>query len=385
MLRFITSFLLTLILFQVHAQTENVGVATYFDGLGTPYGGCGVPQEKLETQDFVALNVFNTPGNGTQYTRPVPDDNIDVMGEFQNGYNCGRWMKVTIMENCKGTNDGALGQQFCRGASSAWISDKFVGAELNMIVADACGDANGWCRDSPYHLDIMKPSLSKFNKNGVLTTDMVPANWNNRKVKWEYIEAPNYTGDIKIHFMKDAQMYYSPILITNLKNGIHGIEQKIGSNWVAIERFADMGQAFILKDNKSPMRIRVIDVNDEYVNKAREYVFSLPASCNPKCVPATTQVTYQVFDVVTSLDNEKLNPNSLWVQSANRESAVFWSGLHLSDNVVKVQDVTGKELKSFSLSGENGTIDIGLLPQGIFTVLLYEKGFLAITKRLIVN
>ena len=44
-----------------------VGNSTYFDGLGSPYGGCGLPQANLDSQDFVALNVYNTPGDYTFY------------------------------------------------------------------------------------------------------------------------------------------------------------------------------------------------------------------------------------------------------------------------------------------------------------------------------
>ncbi len=48
------------------------GNATHFDGLGSPYGGCGLPQANLDSQDFIALNVFNTPGNYGGFPRPVP-------------------------------------------------------------------------------------------------------------------------------------------------------------------------------------------------------------------------------------------------------------------------------------------------------------------------
>ena len=36
------------------------GNSTWFSSLGQPYGGCGVPQANLDTQNFVALNVQNT-------------------------------------------------------------------------------------------------------------------------------------------------------------------------------------------------------------------------------------------------------------------------------------------------------------------------------------
>lgn len=384
-MKYLAAIFILLFAHIVKSQVVNTGVATYFDGLGAPYGGCGVPQDKLETQNFVALNVFDTPGSGTQYPRPVSDNNAGVIGAFENGNNCGRWLKVTILENCNGTNDGALGQQFCRGTGSAWVTDKFVGAELNMIVADACGDANGWCRDSPYHLDLMKTSLTKFSKNGTPTTDMYPTSWNNRKVKWEYIPAPNYTGDIKIHFMKDAQKYYSPILITNLKNGIHGIEQKVGSSWIAAKRFSDMGQAFILSDNNSPFRIRIIDAEDQYVNQGSEYVFSFPISCNPNCTPPTTEVPYQVFNVISGLDAELLTSPSFWLQNLNGETTLSWSGINTGINTIKVFDMMGKEQKTWQISSQSGSMPIEHLSQGIFNVSLYTHGNITNTKRFIVD
>jgi hypothetical protein len=35
------------------------GNATWFSGLGSPYGGCGLPQANLDSQNFLALNVQN--------------------------------------------------------------------------------------------------------------------------------------------------------------------------------------------------------------------------------------------------------------------------------------------------------------------------------------
>src|SRR4030095_11939555 len=43
--------------------TPVTGNTTYFDGLGQPYGGCGLPQSVLETQNFVGLNVFDPPNH----------------------------------------------------------------------------------------------------------------------------------------------------------------------------------------------------------------------------------------------------------------------------------------------------------------------------------
>ena len=58
----------------VPADPPAAGVvanATHFDGLGSPYGGCGLPQAELESPDFVALNVYNTPGDYTFFCGPL--------------------------------------------------------------------------------------------------------------------------------------------------------------------------------------------------------------------------------------------------------------------------------------------------------------------------
>src|SRR5690349_20767872 len=90
------------------------GNATYFDALGAPYGGCGLPQAQLDTQNFVALNVYNTPGDYAFYPRPIPASMADKIGLWDNGRNCGRWVQVSIGDYCTGVNDGAPGQSFCR-------------------------------------------------------------------------------------------------------------------------------------------------------------------------------------------------------------------------------------------------------------------------------
>lgn len=288
---FIT-IIFTLIISGLHAQYTGMG--TYFEGLGVPYGGCGVPQNVLETQYFVALNVYNTPGDATEYPIPVTDQNIT--GEFNNGKNCGRWIKVTIGADCNGTNDGALGQEFCRGANAQWVEDWYTGAELYMIVADACPDGNAWCRDSRYHLDLSEASVNQFKKDGQPVGDLIPDNWNNRELHWEYVSAPNYSGDIQIHFMQNAQIWWPAILITHLANGIHSVEQLVNGNWIPTERNETMGQSFILEGGSTEFTIRVYDVNDELINNGREYTFSLPSSCGGACPSPTTEISYTTFD-----------------------------------------------------------------------------------------
>lgn len=305
----------------LYAQVYT-GVATYFDGLGTPYGGCGVPQNILETQYFVALNVFNTPGVSTDYTRPITPSTSPIIGEFNNGLNCGRWVKVKVGPNCiGGINDGAIGQSFCRNGGN-WVDDQYSDSELYMIVADACGDGNGWCRDSPYHLDLSKQSLYNFEKNGTPSTNMFPLSWNNRQISWEYVTAPNYSGDINIWFLQAAQTYWPAIMINHLENGIHAVEQKIGNTWVNVQRNSDMGQAFILQ-GQGPFIIRVYDSNNQLINGGREYIFSLPPTCNPSCTPTVTPVTYSINNPlpVSLLQFEIKDKTLSWI--TNSSQALF--------------------------------------------------------------
>ncbi len=49
---------------------------------------------------------------------------------------------------------------------------------------------------------------------------------------WEYVPSPDYSGDINIYFTVNSHKYYPGIMINNLPNGIHGIEQKVGNSWV---------------------------------------------------------------------------------------------------------------------------------------------------------
>ena len=269
------------------------GNATWFTSLGSPYGGCGMPQDALETQNFVALNVYNTPGDYTFYPRPLTGSDLSKMGLFANGQNCGRWVQVTIGDYCTGINDGATNQPFCRNGS--WVADKYNGATLNMLVADSCGDGNAWCRDDPYHLDLAKASLNTFVLNGSPVGDMDPDHWGNRHINWQFIPAPNYSGDIQIGFLQGAQTWWSAISVSKLANGIHGVEYFSGGTWTAATMDSDMGQAYIIKplvDGGTDYQIRVRDVTDTLINGGRVYSFSLPASCGTQCSAPRTLATY---------------------------------------------------------------------------------------------
>jgi hypothetical protein len=283
------------------AQPSEVhtGNSTYFYNLGSPYGGCGLPQEELDTQNFVAVNVENSPGDYTTFhTRPISDQYASIRGFFDNGRNCGRWVRVIIGDYCNGDNDGAMNQPFCRNGPG-WTSDAYNGAALDMIVADSCYDGNAWCRDDPNHLDLAHGSLNLFVKDGQPVGDMFPDHYNNRQISWYFIEAPNYTGDIRIGFILSAQIWWPAIVIAHLQNGIHGVDYFDGTNWVKAQMNGDLGQGYIINatsiSNGVPgrdYRIRVYDVNDQLVNDGRIYNFSFPESCGTNCSPVFTEVVY---------------------------------------------------------------------------------------------
>lgn len=194
----------------------NSAMATHFDGCGSPYCGCGIPQSILPTPNFLALNVQKTPYDYSTYLpRPIQDST--KLGPFNNGKNCGRWIKVTLGKFCTGTNSGLPGKPFCEGGQ--WVDDSFTGATQNYIVADSCQDGNRWCRDDIFHTDLSTASLKTFEHNGQKVD--VSNKWNNREVSWDFINGP--TLPIKLYFGQKAQQYYPVIIVTGFSNGLSGV------------------------------------------------------------------------------------------------------------------------------------------------------------------
>jgi hypothetical protein len=295
---------LTLLMAQLPASAIDVsgtpspvtGNATWFTGLGQPYGGCGLPQANLDSQNFLALNVQNSPGVYTNLPRPIPTVDASEIGMFDNGLNCGRWVQVTIGNYCTGTNDGAPNQPFCRNGS--WVADQFNGATLNMIVGDSCDDGNAWCKDDPYHIDLAQASLNLFQLNGQPIGDMYPNAWNNRQVSWQFIAAPNYAGDIKIGAIQGAQTYWPAIAISHLPNGIHGVRYLANGAWVSAPMDSDQGDDYIIGPTTgtgtagTQYEIQVTDASGSLVNNGEIYSFGLPAGCTNGCPAAYTPVSY---------------------------------------------------------------------------------------------
>ena len=272
------------------------GNATWFTGLGSPYGGCGLPQADLDSQNFLALNVQNSPGVYTNLPRPIPAADASEIGMFDNGLNCGRWVQVTIGNYCTGINDGAPNEPFCRDGS--WISDQYNGATLDFVVADSCDDGNAWCKDDPYHVDLAQASLNQFVLNGQPVGNMYPDHWNNRQVSWQFIAAPNYTGDIGIGAIQGAQPYWPAIAISHLPNGIHGVQYYANGTWADAQMDSDMGDDYIIAPTTgagtpgSQYQIRVVDSSGNLVNNGEVYSFALPAGCTDGCPAAYTPISY---------------------------------------------------------------------------------------------
>jgi len=271
------------------------GNGTWFTNLGAPYGGCGVPQANIDTQNFVALNVQNDPGNySLTLTRPIPAADAAYIGLFDNGLNCGRWVHITMGDNCNGTNDGGADEQFCRGGLG-WVADQFTGAELDFVVADSCQDENAWCRDDPYHLDQAQASLANYLLDGVSPGDMYPNYWNNRQLNWYFEPSVGYTGDINIGFLNGANAYWSAISVTHLPNGIHGVQYLLGSTWTAAVMDADMGDDYLVFPTVAggtSYEIQVFDITGTLINSGRIYSFTYPTACGSGCSAALTPVTY---------------------------------------------------------------------------------------------
>ncbi|PRY40444.1 cellulose binding domain-containing protein [Umezawaea tangerina] len=270
------------------------GNATHFSGFASSYGGCGLPQHVLDSPDFVSLNVFDTPGDYSPRARPLSPLESGHLGRFENGRNCGRFVQVTIGNRCTGTNDGATGQPFCREGS--WVSDEFNGASLTMVVADGCADATAWCRDDPDHLGLSTTSLTRFLKDGARVGPIDPDHWNNRRVSWSYVPTPDYHGDLRVGFLRDATGTNPVIAVSHLPNGIHGVEyQGPEGGWEQARPNGDMGQSFILRptqDGGTDYRVRVRDASDSLVNNGRVYRFSLPAACARGCTGTYTEADY---------------------------------------------------------------------------------------------
>lgn len=275
------------------SPTVYNGNATHFGGTGNNAGGCGVPGNIQDTQNYVALNVQNDPGNYTlNLARPIVAPYLGDIGVWNNGLNCGRYLHVQIGNACEGTNDGTADETFCRDGAD-WITDQFNGAELDMVVQDSCQDGNAWCRDDPYHLDLNQNVIDDFLLNGAAVGDLFE-NWSNRQLVWYFEEAPNYTGDINIYVNQSSGPYATQVILTHLLNGLHGVNYFSNGVWHSGTMVSDNGSVYTILPTVTAgnqYQIQVYDVDNQLINNGRIYSFSLPSSCGTSC-GSVMQVTY---------------------------------------------------------------------------------------------
>ncbi len=302
------------------ASAQNEGMATYFLGVGYPYGACGVPDEVaaheagLDTLsgqgnpfDYVALNVYNTPRDYTPPgPRPLTGADTVRLGTYDNGRNCGRWLRLTLGDTCDGANDGAMNQEFCRGGTG-WHPNRYTGSQAYAIVLDQCTDGNAWCRDSKWHLDLHVTLLGKLRKDGILLPPLaVPvldatgkpkadpnnpwaieyrvSGFENPKVSWEYVTAPHYQGEPRFWFSLDSKIWYMRLIVTHLPDGIHGLEQLVGSEWKPARMDGDAGQMWLLPDpSVTTITVRLTDAHDKPVLGGRTWTFDYPKACGTSC------------------------------------------------------------------------------------------------------
>lgn len=301
------------------------GMATYFLGIGFPYGGCGVPEEVagyeagLDTLtgqgnpiDYVALNVYDTPQDYTPPgRRPLVGADTARLGLYDNGRNCGRWLRFQLGDTCDGANDGAMNQPFCRGGTG-WHPNAYTGSGLVAIVFDQCTDGNAWCRDSRGHLDLHASILGRLRRGDSLLPPLAipvldasgqpkadPNNpwaieyqvhgFQNPKVQWEFVPAPNYQGEPRFWFSQGSKPYYIRLIVTHLPNGIHGLEQRVGEVWKPATMDGDAGQMWLLPDpSATTYTVRLTDALDQPVLGGRTWTFDFPAACGSACDhPAT--------------------------------------------------------------------------------------------------
>ncbi|MFG2196687.1 cellulose binding domain-containing protein [Streptomyces sp. NPDC048639] len=358
------------------AETYS-GVGTHFDATGQDGGACGVPPEQIESRNFVALNVWDTPGYFEyDLPRPVPPDRADIKGMWDNGRNCGRWVQIKLSDFCSVANGGQPGAGICTGGE--WRPDEYNGATVNAVITDSCGDGNEWCRSSKYHLDLSRYSLGQFTQGGSPVGDLeTMGKWNNRKIDWSFIPAPGHSGDIKLGFAKDAYEYYSPVIITNLPNGIHGVQYHDGSSWKSAQTTGDSGQRYEIQPysaDRRDYRIRVIDADDQLLYGGREYAFSRPSGCD-RCTALYTPVDYTTSgggvspENPTSEDTQAPGAPSGLTATGTTGSSVSLAWDASSDNVgVAGYDIHRNGQKVGSSSGTS-YIDTGLSPS---TAYAYE-------------
>lgn len=255
------------------------GYATYFEGFGQPYGGCGVPQawttdDTGKALPFVALNVFDGVGATTK------------TGMFAGGKNCGRWIRMTPCVDCKG--GGASQWRSCiKGETSGltnYEADALSGGRpLYGYVADSCADMNLWCRLDRFHVDVSLAYLQKYVAAGM---------WGNRVVNWEFIDGPpagwTFARLLKFGWAQGAYLPYYPALIVHgTTRGVSRVQAKTARGaFVDAQLNGALGQMFVLRGASFAGRRVTVRVFDHAgISYGADY--TVPFTCAGTCSAPT--------------------------------------------------------------------------------------------------
>jgi len=263
------------------------GFATYFEGFGNPYGGCGVPQswtvdDAGRALPFVALNTF-------------ADITMTGMGLFSQGGNCGRWLRIVAEDNCaSGTNDQWRACIINRGGKVTsglqnYAPDAVSGTVLYGYIADSCGDANVWCRGDPGHIDLSQDSLQSFISRGL---------WGNRRVSWQFMSGPppQFTmSGVSFGWAKDSFLPYYPALIVHrLSAGVSKVSVRdVCGKYIDAARNGALGQMWILPGiadfGGGKVTVRVLDATGKPYG-----TFSVSFPCAGTCGDPTQATSAKV-------------------------------------------------------------------------------------------
>lgn len=253
----------------------GAGYATYFEGFGIPYGGCGVPQswtvdDNGKALPFVALNTFADQAGAR-------------LGMFDGGRNCGRWLRMTACSDCKGGSNDQW--RVCiKGDTDGlknYAIDGVSGTMLYGYVADSCGDFNHWCRTDRYHVDVSQPYLQDYVSRGL---------WGNRLVNWEFIDGPpagwTFAEPIKFGWAQGAYLpYYPAIIVHGATRGVSRVQVKTPAGYKDATMNGALGQMWVLSYDGTAQAKAVIRVLDARGRAYPEYEITFP--CKGTCATPT--------------------------------------------------------------------------------------------------
>eukprot|EP00892_Ulva_mutabilis_P005709 jgi/Ulvmu1/350/UM001_0355.1 len=234
--------------------------STWFDGCGQQACACGVPPELLRDENgqtvyHVALNVQNTAMLDPHLKRPVPADQIDEMGMWRNGKNCGRWVEITFNEDCLGLGLTASNPPDVCGVNPflqnplsepRYSDDQYSGTKMYAVVADSCQDGNLWCRNDVYHLDLQVDLVNDFCGGGTSC-------FNSRHLEWRFMDRQPSFAESGLALPSDIQFawfcssnfpWHAMLVVYNLPNGISKVR---ANGYDAAVSNGDAGQQWVLK------------------------------------------------------------------------------------------------------------------------------------------